>query len=136
MRHPTKSLIASTNFSARIAKSLSANDTVLIDAIKMGKSRDRSSENHECSAKRKTPVQLDSEQPKKRTKILLGADNSDYESSTVSPSGGVAINTSAVQDDEGAFKVNEDYAKRFEHNKKREELQRRTIALIVVLNIY
>jgi hypothetical protein len=35
---------------------------------------------------------------------------------------------SAQQSPVNSFKINEEYARRFEHNKKREELQRRTCA--------
>ena len=43
----------------------------------------------------------------------------DSDSSSEEESGGVALL------EEPVFRINEEYAKRFEHNKKREELQRR-----------
>ena len=46
--------------------------------------------------------------PQKRRKLLLSEENSEIESSQV----------------EEEFTVNEDFARRFEHNKKREELHR------------
>lgn len=52
------------------------------------------------------------ERPKKRVKLL---DDSDSEDSGVS----ISANTAPA-----SLKVNEEFAKRFEHNKKREELQR------------
>lgn len=54
------------------------------------------------------------EPPAKRAKFL-----SDDEESDVEGLNGVALSNG------DSFKVNEEYAKRFEHNKKREEKQRR-----------
>lgn len=54
----------------------------------------------------------DTEKPSKKVKLL----DSDSEDSD----GGVDINTSEL-------KINEEYARRFEHNKKREERQRRAL---------
>lgn len=48
-------------------------------------------------------------------------DNSDSESGD--DAGGVPL---GKQSSDTGFKVNEDYARRFEHNKKREEVARRT----------
>jgi protein KRI1 len=45
-------------------------------------------------------------------------DDSDASDSEDNDNGGASLETSG-------FKVNEEYARRFEHNKKREELQRR-----------
>lgn len=50
---------------------------------------------------------------KKQKKVLWDDDSSDED-------GGVSLNV----DKDGEFKINEDYAKRFEYNKKREELAR------------
>lgn len=47
-------------------------------------------------------------------------DDSDSASSSDESDGGVKVDV-----DEPVFKINQDYAKRFEYNKKREELQRR-----------
>ncbi len=47
-------------------------------------------------------------------------DDSDRPSSNDESDGGVEVDS-----DEPVFKINQEYAKRFEHNKKREELQRR-----------
>lgn len=55
------------------------------------------------------------EPPSKKARKLLDDDNS---SDSGDESGGVAIGN--VDND---FKVNEEYARRFEHNKKREELR-------------
>jgi protein KRI1 len=56
------------------------------------------------------------EVPKLSNKNLL--DDSESSSSGDESGGGVFL-------EEPEFKINEEYAKRFEHNKKREELQRR-----------
>lgn len=53
---------------------------------------------------------------KKSTKIF---DESDSDSDN----GGIALNGG-----DNGFKINEDYAKRFEYNKKREELQKCTFS--------
>jgi hypothetical protein len=55
------------------------------------------------------------EPPSKKSRKLLDDENS---SDSGDESGGVPISN---EPDE--FKVNEDYARRFEHNKKREEVQ-------------
>ncbi|KAK1140390.1 Kinetochore protein Spc24 [Aspergillus melleus] len=58
------------------------------------------------------------EPPTKKSRKLLDDDSS---SDTGDESGGVAINNQA---DGFNFKINEDYARRFEHNKKREEIMK------------
>lgn len=66
----------------------------------------------------------DCHRPLKKTKALLeDEDISDGESSTSNGSGGIAINGHESLSNGQDFKINEAYAKRFEHNKKREELQ-------------
>ena len=65
--------------------------------------------------------------PSKRMKVLL-EDDSDNESSS-STSGGVAIDSRAnskKEPDNSGFKVNEEYARRFEHNQRRAEIHRCT----------
>lgn len=54
------------------------------------------------------------EPPSKKSRKLLDDDSS---SDSGDESGGVSINGP------GNFKINEEYARRFEHNKKREEMQ-------------
>lgn len=56
------------------------------------------------------------ERPSKRAKFLSDDESSD---SDVEGTNGVSLNTDAA-----SFSINEDYAKRFEYNKKREEKQR------------
>ncbi|PLB46766.1 Krr1-domain-containing protein [Aspergillus steynii IBT 23096] len=58
------------------------------------------------------------EPPAKKSRKLLDDDSS---SDTGDESGGVPINN---QSNGFNFKINEDYARRFEHNKKREEIQK------------
>lgn len=55
------------------------------------------------------------EPPSKKPRKLLEDDSS---SDSGDESGGVPIGNEA-----GDFKINEEYARRFEHNKKREEVQ-------------
>lgn len=59
------------------------------------------------------------EPPSKKSRKLLDDESS---SDPGDESGGVPI---GKQSEDLGFKVNEDYARRFEHNKKREELQKR-----------
>lgn len=59
----------------------------------------------------------------KRTKALLEDDTSGDDGAS-STNGGVAVTNVRVSSEDESFKVNEEFAKRFEHNKKREELQR------------
>ncbi|GAM82268.1 hypothetical protein ANO11243_002470 [Dothideomycetidae sp. 11243] len=64
------------------------------------------------------------ERPAKRAKLLSDDEDSSSENESV---GGVILGSGqSAESDEGAtnFKINEDYAKRFEHNKKREERHR------------
>jgi protein KRI1 len=49
-------------------------------------------------------------------------DDSDSASSSDESDGGAKL-------EDPGFKINEEYAKRFEHNKKREELQRRWLSI-------
>lgn len=58
------------------------------------------------------------EPPAKKSRKLLDDDSS---SDTGDESGGVPINNHT---DGFNFKINEEYARRFEHNKKREEIQK------------
>ena len=61
----------------------------------------------------------------KRIKPLLEEDTSD-EHSTSSASGGVPLERPISPINENSFTINQDFARRFEYNKKREELQKRT----------
>ena len=79
--------------------------------------------------KRKREAPVESERPQKKAKDLLPVDDTD-ESGSSSPTGGVSVGTVAVNGVDGGFTVNQEFAKRFEHNKKREELHRCTLRLI------
>ena len=70
------------------------------------------------------PLLNGSKKPKREsTKKSNLLDESDSASSSDESDGGAKL-------EEPGFKINEDYAKRFEYNKKREELQRRRFAYL------
>ena len=83
-------------------------------------SKKMSLRNADSSHKRKATSTPDSPIPK-RTKLLLDNENSDNDSDA---SGGVSINGHENDVASNGFTVNQDFARRFEHNKKREELHR------------
>ena len=64
-----------------------------------------------------TNKSLDAGRPAKRLKLLSDEESSDSEASDTS--GGVKLNK-----DDSIFSINKEYARRFEHNSKRAELQR------------
>lgn len=77
--------------------------------------------------KMKSDLSIEPDQPPKKVKALLAAE--DYEESENScPSGGISIG-SIMNGADDSFTVNQDFARRFEHNKKREELHKRTLRL-------
>lgn len=67
-----------------------------------------------------TPTKEKMEPPAKKSRKLLDDSSSD---DSGDESGGVTLNTSGDKDFK--IKVNEEYARRFEYNKKREELAKR-----------
>lgn len=72
------------------------------------------------NSKRRGPTINGTEPPRKKMKSLMAdgrSSSSDGESSGGAPLGSAVASTTLT--------VNEDFARRFEHNKKREELQRR-----------
>ena len=71
--------------------------------------------------KRKSLTLPDVSPPEKRAKLLLDDENSDSDGSQMQ---GVSIISDAAKDYNTGFTVNEEFARRFEHNKKREELHR------------
>ena len=79
----------------------------------------------ENGRKRPNPSEAENERPEKRTKPLL-EDNTSDEESGCSVFGGVPLERQISPINEKGFTINQDFAKRFEHNKKREELQKRT----------
>lgn len=62
------------------------------------------------------------EPPSKKMRTLWDDDNS---SDSGDDAGGVSLSKAP----ETGFKINEDYARRFEHNKKREEVQKCMVQL-------
>ena len=76
-------------------------------------------------SKRQDPEQVESERPTKRLKALLGEnDNSDNDDLS-SEEGELPLRNKRTETGVHGFKVNHDFARRFEHNKKREELHKR-----------
>lgn len=68
--------------------------------------------------------------PPAAAKTLLDYDMSE-DDTDVDQSNGVSLNLQGDSAAKPVFRVNEDYARRFEHNKKREELQRRKFSKII-----
>ncbi|MCJ1438173.1 KRRI-Interacting protein 1, partial [Xylographa pallens] len=60
---------------------------------------------------------------RKRIKLLLEDDSSDDDNSS-DVTGGVALKLDHAPALENGFKVNEEYARRFEHNQRRAEIHR------------
>lgn len=88
----------------------------------MAKSKLHAGHNEAISAKRKFDSQKGAHRPQKKARLLLESDGSDED--TTSPPGGVAVANGTNVDDINAFQVNQEFARRFEHNKEREELHR------------
>jgi len=80
--------------------------------------------NGRISAKRKVESQTEAHRPQKKARTLLESDGSDEETGTSSPPGGVAVTNGTKIDEGDTFQVNKEFARRFEHNKEREELHR------------
>lgn len=76
--------------------------------------------------KRKNPPALKPSSPQKRIKLLSDDEGSTSDSTTSSRAGGVAICKSSNSSKSNGFTINSEYARRFEHNKKREELHKCT----------
>ena len=77
-------------------------------------------------AKRPNAEQFEGERPAKRLKVLLEEDDLSNGEDKVSAHGD-EVPVLKEESERGSleFKVNQEFAKRFEHNKKREELQKR-----------
>ena len=82
----------------------------------------------EKGRKRPLPHSVDDLRPEKKSRPLLEVDTSEEENESIS-SGGVALNSSVSPINQNGFTINQDFARRFEHNKKREELQKRSYEL-------
>ena len=95
--------------------------TTLITLAKMGFPRAPEARH---DIKRRNPEHVEDERPAKLLKTLLEEDDSSNEDDI----GSSHDNGEFVRDDETGghgFKVNPEFARRFEHNKKREELHKR-----------
>lgn len=88
----------------------------------MAKSKLDPGHNEGSSAKRKAESQKEAHRPQKKARLLLESDGSDED--TASPPGGVAVTNGTNVDEGNAFQVNHEFARRFKHNKEREELCR------------
>ncbi|MCJ1387179.1 KRRI-Interacting protein 1 [Xylographa bjoerkii] len=75
------------------------------------------------------PSAVSSENPRKRTKLLLDGDTSD-EGDLSDVTGGVGLELDHTHVPEPGFKVNKEYARRFEHNQRRAEIHRCTFSLM------
>ena len=72
----------------------------------------------------------------KKLKSLLTDDNGSGDEGNSSPhSVGILENREALSSGENVFTVNQEYARRFEHNKKREELQRCEYSFVAIQKI-
>lgn len=80
---------------------------------------------HTNGTKRRSFQDEENVRPQKRTKTLLDKDNSSNDEDSASR---VAEGVSRGQDESTSdgygFTINQEYARRFEHNKKREEQQK------------
>ena len=83
-------------------------------------------------SKRSSSATSEENRPEKRARVLLSED-SDAENSADEHQTGF-VHDSKVSASDYVFSVNEDFARRFEHNKKREELQQRTYTQFLTLN--
>ena len=84
--------------------------------------------------KRKSPPTAGSESPPKKVNLLQDDDLSDSDSEK-SESGKDTQQDDVLSAQGLGFSINQDYARRFEHNKKREELHRRTCSPFEFLDL-
>jgi protein KRI1 len=89
----------------------------------MAKSNSDQQPAHPNGVRRGLPEKLQEERPQKRIKALLD-DNSSGEEDSISSAGGVPVKEEVSSSNGHGFTVNQEFARRFEHNKKREELQK------------
>lgn len=85
---------------------------------------------HSRDTKRQSSAQSICERPRKKAKILLD-DDSDY---GASGSGEIPGEDEGKSSGDHILAVNQEYAQKFEHNKKREELQRRVYNVPYIAN--
>ena len=77
-------------------------------------------------SKKRDREQVESDRPAKRLKGLLEEDNISNEDDSVPDNGrGGPVWSDDVEMGGQGFHINHEFARRFEHNKKREELQKR-----------
>lgn len=76
-------------------------------------------------SKRQEYEHVESERPTKRLKGLLEQEDTSDEGSVPSNDKGVPARNDQPEATVHGFKLNFEYARRFEHNKKREELHKR-----------
>ncbi|MCJ1274418.1 KRRI-Interacting protein 1 [Puttea exsequens] len=79
---------------------------------------------HASLAKRRRPAAQRDEKPYKKVKALFDYNSTSEEGDDVSSHGGVPVNVKGTSYNSPSLTVNQEYAKRFEYNKKREECQR------------
>ena len=76
--------------------------------------------------KKRDREQVESDRPAKRLKGLLEEDTTSNKDDRVSDNGrGDPVSTDDVEIGGQGFHINHEFARRFEHNKKREELHKR-----------
>ena len=83
------------------------------------------------SSRKRRATSIPDSPTQKRTKLLLDNESSDNDSDS---SGGVSINKDEEDIATDGFTVNQDFARRFEHNKKREELHRCTFSFLLLFD--
>lgn len=81
---------------------------------------------HSRDANRQGSALSTSEPPRKKAKLLLHDDSDDG----ASESGGITVEEKGKSSGDHILGVNQEYAQKFEHNKKREELQRRVYSVL------
>ena len=72
--------------------------------------------------KRRNPSVMESEPPRKKARSLLEDDDASATSFDDAPGGALLSSESSSN----VLTINQEFARRFEHNKRREELQKRT----------
>ena len=82
------------------------------------------------SQKRKSLELPQNGRPPKKSKVLLDDESVDDEETNPRTATYSSIKDHGIAATGDAFVINQDFARRFEHNKKREELQQRTSSLI------
>ncbi len=80
---------------------------------------------HANGTKKRSLQDEESVRPQKRTKTLLDEDSSSNDGdSSFKDAEGVSVGQGKSSSNGHGFNINQEYARRFEHNKKREEQQK------------